>query len=37
MIGAEYMELVSGARIAFTTRSAPAGRGLAVDRLAGGR
>ena len=33
MIGAEYVELVSGARIAFTTRSASAGRGLAVDRL----
>ena len=33
MIGAEYVELDSGARIAFTTRSASAGRGLAVDRL----
>jgi len=32
-IGAEYVELVSGARNAFTTRSASAGRGLAVDRL----
>jgi hypothetical protein len=33
MIGAEYIELDSEARIAFTTRSASAGRGLAVDRL----
>lgn len=33
MIGAEYVELATGARIAFTTRSASAGRGLAVDRL----
>lgn len=33
MIGAEYVELDSGARIAFTTRSASAGRGLSVDRL----
>lgn len=33
MIGAEYVELASGARIAFTTRSASAGRGLSVDRL----
>jgi hypothetical protein len=33
MIGAEYVELDTGARIAFTTRSASAGRGLAVDRL----
>lgn len=33
MIGAEYAELRSGARIAFTTRSASAGRGLAIDRL----
>ncbi len=32
-IGAEYAELRSGARIAFTTRSAGAGRGLAIDRL----
>jgi hypothetical protein len=32
-IGAEYVELVSGAWNAFTTRSASAGRGLAVDRL----
>jgi len=32
-IGAEYAELRSGARIAFTTRSASAGRGLAIDRL----
>lgn len=33
MIGAEYIEWDSGARIAFTTRSASAGRGLSVDRL----
>lgn len=33
MIGAEYVELDSGARIAFTTRSASAGRGLSLDRL----
>ena len=33
MIGAEYVELDDGARIAFTTRSASAGRGLSVDRL----
>jgi hypothetical protein len=33
MIGAEYVALDSGARIAFTTRSASAGRGLSVDRL----
>ena len=33
MIGAEYVELDSGARIAFTTRSASAGRGLSMDRL----
>ena len=33
MIGAEYVELDSGARIAFSTRSASTGRGLAVDRL----
>jgi hypothetical protein len=32
-IGAEYAELAGGARIAFTTRSAAAGRGLAIDRL----
>lgn len=32
-IGAEYAELRSGARIAFTTRSAGAGRGLSIDRL----
>ncbi len=32
-IGMEYVEWTSGARIAFTTRSASAGRGLAVDRL----
>lgn len=33
MIGAEYIELDTGARVAFTTRSASAGRGLSVDRL----
>jgi phage terminase large subunit-like protein len=33
MIGAEYVELDTGARIAFTTRSASAGRGLTIDRL----
>lgn len=33
MIGAEYVELRDGGRIAFTTRSASAGRGLSVDRL----
>ncbi len=33
MIGAEFVELDSGARIAFTTRSASAGRGLALDKL----
>lgn len=33
MIGAEYVELDNGARIAFTTRSASAGRGLSMDRL----
>lgn len=33
MIGAEYVELDIGARIAFTTRSASAGRGLSLDRL----
>ena len=33
MIGAEYVELDNGARIAFTTRSASAGRGLSIDRL----
>lgn len=33
MIGAEYIELDTGARIAFTTRSASAGRGLSIDRL----
>lgn len=32
-IGAEYVELHNGARIAFTTRSASAGRGLSIDRL----
>lgn len=33
MIGAEYVELHTGARIAFSTRSASTGRGLAIDRL----
>ena len=33
MIGAEYVEFDEGGRIAFTTRSASAGRGLSVDRL----
>jgi phage terminase large subunit-like protein len=33
MIGAEYVELDSGARIAFSTRSASVGRGLSLDRL----
>ncbi|MDQ3485445.1 MAG: hypothetical protein M3445_08590 [Actinomycetota bacterium] len=32
-IGAEYVELRTGGRIAFTTRSAAAGRGLSIDRL----
>ncbi len=32
-IGAEFVELRSEARIAFSTRSAAAGRGLAFDRL----
>lgn len=32
-IGMEYVELSNGARVAFTTRSASAGRGLSVDRL----
>lgn len=32
-VGLEYVELVSGARVAFTTRSASAGRGLSIDRL----
>lgn len=32
-VGLEYVELTSGARVAFTTRSASAGRGLAIDRL----
>jgi hypothetical protein len=32
-IGAEYVELAGGPRISFTTRSAAAGRGLAIDRL----
>lgn len=33
MIGAEYVELDSGAKIAFSTRSASVGRGLSLDRL----
>src|SRR5215217_3884591 len=33
MIGAEFVELDSEARIAFSTRSASTGRGLAIDRL----
>ena len=33
MIGAEYVELDTGARIAFSTRSASVGRGLSLDRL----
>jgi hypothetical protein len=33
MIGAEYVELDTGARISFSTRSASTGRGLSVDRL----
>jgi phage terminase large subunit-like protein len=33
MIGAEYIELDTGARISFSTRSASTGRGLSVDRL----
>lgn len=32
-VGLEYVELTAGARIAFTTRSASAGRGLSIDRL----
>lgn len=32
-VGLEYVELGSGARVAFTTRSASAGRGLSIDRL----
>lgn len=32
-VGAEYVETVDGGRIAFTTRSASAGRGLSIDRL----
>ncbi len=31
--GAEFVELKSGARAVFTTRSASAGRGLSIDRL----
>lgn len=33
MIGAEYVELDTGARISFSTRSASVGRGLSLDRL----
>lgn len=32
-LGAEYLQLTNGARIAFTTRSASSGRGLTIDRL----
>lgn len=32
-VGLEYVELTGGARCAFTTRSASAGRGLSIDRL----
>lgn len=33
MVGAEFVELDNGARIAFSTRSASAGRGLSLSRL----
>ncbi len=33
MVGMEYIELKSGARVTFSTRSASAGRGLSIDRL----
>jgi phage terminase large subunit-like protein len=33
MVGMEYVELDSGARVTFSTRSASAGRGLSIDRL----
>lgn len=33
MIGMEFIELRSGARVTFSTRSASAGRGLSIDRL----
>lgn len=33
MVGMEYVELKSGARVTFSTRSASAGRGLSIDRL----
>ena len=33
MVGAEYVELRSGARVTFSTRSPAAGRGLSIDRL----
>lgn len=33
MTGAEFVELDSGARISFSTRSASTGRGLSIDRL----
>ncbi len=33
MVGMEYIELDSGARVTFSTRSASAGRGLTIDRL----
>lgn len=32
-VGLEYVELTTGGRVAFTTRSASAGRGLSIDRL----
>lgn len=32
-VGLEYVELSTGGRVAFTTRSASAGRGLSIDRL----
>ncbi|WP_200829293.1 hypothetical protein [Dermacoccus sp. SAI-028] len=32
-VGLEYVEFDTGARVAFTTRSASAGRGLSIDRL----
>jgi hypothetical protein len=36
-VGLEYVELAEGQRVAFTTRSATAGRGLSIDRLVGRR
>lgn len=32
-VGQEFLELASGSRVSFTTRSASAGRGLSIDRL----